>query len=71
MPRGGRAVLALARAGRRAAARAGTRIADEVAAAGYDVIGDVEDLRPPAVVPARRHPDSVTDAELLDGGHRA
>jgi hypothetical protein len=44
----------------------GRRIADEVAAAGYDVIGDVDDLRPPADVPPRRHPDSVTDAELLD-----
>ena len=43
----------------------GNRVADAVAAAGYDVIGDVADLRPPAVVPERRHPDSVTDAELL------
>jgi hypothetical protein len=43
----------------------GNRIADAVAAGGYDVIGDVEDLRPPADVPERRHPDSVTDAELL------
>jgi hypothetical protein len=44
----------------------GERIADEVAAAGYHVIGDADDLRPPAVVPQRRHPDSVTDAELVD-----
>ena len=43
----------------------GTRIAEEVAAAGYDVIGDVNDLRPPAEVPPRRHPDGVTDAELV------
>jgi hypothetical protein len=43
----------------------GNRIADEVAAAGYDVIGDADDLRPPAEVPARRHPDDVTEAELL------
>ena len=43
----------------------GQRIADQVAAAGYDVIGDAEDLRPPSVVPERRHPDSVTDAELV------
>jgi hypothetical protein len=42
----------------------GNRIADEVVAAGYDVIGDAEDLRPPAVVPRRRHPGTVTDAEL-------
>lgn len=41
------------------------RVADEVASAGYDVIGDVQDLRPPAVVPERRHPDSVSDAELV------
>jgi hypothetical protein len=44
----------------------GNRIADEVAAAGYHVIGDAGDLRPPVVVPPRRHPDSVTDAELVD-----
>ncbi len=44
----------------------GTRIAEEVAEAGYDVIGDVADLRPPVDVPRRRHPDSVTEAELLE-----
>ncbi|MEP7090897.1 MAG: hypothetical protein ABI776_12410 [Nocardioidaceae bacterium] len=44
----------------------GNRVADEVAAAGYDVIGDVAALRPPVVVPVRRHPDSVTDAELAE-----
>jgi hypothetical protein len=43
----------------------GHRIADEVASSGYDVIGDPADLRPPADVPERRHPDSVTDAELV------
>lgn len=42
----------------------GNRIVDAVASAGYDIIGDVEDLRPPAVVPERRHPDDVSDAEL-------
>ena len=42
----------------------GNRIADEVATAGYDVIGDAADLRPPEQVPPRRHPDSVTAAEL-------
>lgn len=42
----------------------GDRVADEVAAAGFDVVGDVADLRPPTDVPARRHPDSVTEAEL-------
>jgi hypothetical protein len=43
----------------------GNRIADDITAAGYDVIGEVEDLRPPTHVPPRRHPDSVTDAEAL------
>jgi hypothetical protein len=38
---------------------------DELAARGYDVIGDLEDLRTPSDVPERRHPDSVTDAELV------
>jgi hypothetical protein len=42
----------------------GNRIADEVVARGYDIVGVAEDLRPPAVVPVRRHPDSVTDTEL-------
>jgi hypothetical protein len=42
----------------------GHRIADEVARAGVDVIGDVEDLRPPEEIPVRRHPDSVTDTEI-------
>jgi hypothetical protein len=46
----------------------GRRIAEEVAAAGYDVVGDVADLRPPEVVPPRRHPDDVTDAELAAAG---
>jgi hypothetical protein len=43
----------------------GNRIADAVIAGGYDIIGDPVDLRPPTVVPERRHPDSVTDGELL------
>jgi hypothetical protein len=42
----------------------GESVVDRVAAAGYDVIGDLADLRPPAVVPERRHPDSVTDSEI-------
>ncbi|MGI8644956.1 MAG: hypothetical protein ACR2JD_01335 [Nocardioides sp.] len=33
---------------------------------GYDVVGDLADLRTPAELPERRHPDSVTDTELLD-----
>jgi hypothetical protein len=43
----------------------GRRIAETVAASDYDVVGDVEDLRPPDPVPPRRHPDTVTDAELV------
>ena len=42
----------------------GDRIVEDVIAGGYHVIGDVRDLRTPADLPARRHPDSVTDAEL-------
>jgi hypothetical protein len=42
----------------------GNRIVDAVAAGEYDVIGDLEDLRPADVVPERRHPDSVTDTEV-------
>jgi hypothetical protein len=44
----------------------GDRAVDEIAARGYDVIGDLEDLRTPVAVPERRHPSSVTDAELVD-----
>ena len=43
----------------------GQRIADAVAAGGYDVIGDVADLQPPRELPDRRHPDDVADAELV------
>lgn len=35
-------------------------------AAGYDVVGDLHELIPPADPPAGREPDAVTDAELLD-----
>ncbi len=43
----------------------GDRAVDFLAEQGYDVIGDLEDLRTPADLPERRHPDSVTDAEML------
>jgi hypothetical protein len=43
----------------------GERAADFVTQQGYDVIGDVDDLRTPADLPQRRHPESVTDAEML------
>lgn len=44
----------------------GNAIVDRVAADGYSVIGDLENLRPLSAVPPRRHPSSVTDAELAD-----
>ena len=44
----------------------GDRAVDEIAARGYDVVGDLEDRRTPADVPERRHPSAVTDAELVD-----
>jgi hypothetical protein len=43
----------------------GDRAVDEIAARGYHVVGDLEDLRTPPDVPERRHPDTVTDAELV------
>ncbi|NUR08771.1 MAG: hypothetical protein HOQ45_17415 [Nocardioidaceae bacterium] len=41
------------------------RIVDRVQERGYDVLGDLDDLRVAGTLPERRHPDSVTDAELL------
>ncbi len=43
----------------------GDRSADVVQQRGYDVIGDAADLRTPADLPERRHPDDVTEAELV------
>jgi len=43
----------------------GARSVDAVAARGYDVIGDLDSLRTPDVLPERRHPDEVTDTEML------
>ena len=37
-----------------------------LAARGFDVVGDVSSLLVPADLPERRHPDSVTDAEVAD-----
>lgn len=37
-------------------------------AAGYDVIGDLDELMPPETSEQLRHPDSVTAAELADVG---
>ena len=33
---------------------------------GFDVVGDVERLRVPDEIPERRHPESVTDAEVAN-----
>jgi hypothetical protein len=33
---------------------------------GFRVVGDIEDLLVPDALPERRHPDSVTDAEVAD-----
>jgi hypothetical protein len=33
---------------------------------GYDVVGDLDSLRVPAELPDRRHPSSVTDAEVAE-----
>lgn len=35
---------------------------------GFDVVGDLDTLRPPAELPPRREPSSVTDAEVADAG---
>lgn len=42
------------------------RIVDEIRAAGYDVVGDLDDLVGPETVPTARAPEDVSDAELLD-----
>jgi hypothetical protein len=42
----------------------GRRTVDAIRYGGYHVIGDVEDLLTPETLPERRHPDSVTDAEV-------
>jgi hypothetical protein len=44
----------------------GRRAVELVRAASYDVVGDVDDLLVPEQLPERRHPSSVTDAEVAD-----
>ena len=44
----------------------GLRTVEALRAGGYDVVCDLEDLKPHGSLPDRRHPDSVTDAELVD-----
>ncbi len=36
---------------------------------GYQVLGDLEDLRTPEELPDRRHPDSVSDTEMLEAAN--
>ena len=38
----------------------------QVEQAGYDVVGDLDELVAPDPLPKLRHPDDVTDAEVLD-----
>jgi hypothetical protein len=44
----------------------GARAVAKIRAAAYDVVGDVDLLLVPDELPERRHPDSVTDAEVAD-----
>lgn len=48
------------------ARRRGDRAVAKIRAAAYDVIGDVDLLLVPDDLPARRDPESVTDAEIAD-----
>jgi hypothetical protein len=48
------------------ARRRGEEAVSFVRDAGFDVVGDLDALRVPASLPERRHPDSVTDAEVAD-----
>jgi hypothetical protein len=44
----------------------GREAVDHIAVQGYDVVGDLDALLVPAVLPERRVPESVTDAEVAD-----
>lgn len=44
----------------------GRRAVAAVRAASYQVVGDLDDLLVPEELPARRHPSSVTDAEVAE-----
>ena len=47
------------------------RAVDTLAAAGYDVVGDLADLVPDPAPPGGPHPDEVTDSELVEVAARA
>ena len=49
-----------------ARARGERRAVERLRAASYDVVGDLDLLRVPEDLPPRRHPDSVTDAEVAE-----
>jgi hypothetical protein len=42
-----------------------------IAAGGYDVVGDLDDLVPPEAQPVRPHPDDVAEADIIDVAARA
>ena len=44
----------------------GARAVQRVRAASYDVVGEVDELLVPDELPPRRHPSSVTDAEVAE-----
>ncbi len=48
------------------ARKRGARAVARIRAASYDVVGDVERLLVPDDLPPRRHPSSVTDAEVAE-----
>ncbi|HET9421126.1 MAG TPA: hypothetical protein VFO49_08310 [Nocardioides sp.] len=44
----------------------GARAVERIRAASYDVVGEVDELLVPDELPPRRHPSSVTDAEVAE-----
>ena len=46
--------------------RRGDAAAAYVRDAGFDIVGDLDSILVPDVLPTRRHPDSVTDAEVAE-----
>lgn len=46
--------------------RRSRQIVADLAAAGYDIVGDLEDLIPPEAPPLTTQPEEVDDADLLD-----
>jgi hypothetical protein len=51
---------------RTALRRRAERIVDDLAAAGYSVVGDLADLRPGGEDDGRRSPEDVSPSEILD-----